>query len=281
MVDARATGTVTELSLDSRALGRAMDVMVITPPGYDEADDTLYPVLYYLHPWGLSPRYIVDKLRMHHHLWHGIARGDLPPMVIALPSGDKSFYINAEDPPGYDWESRVDMESPFFRDALALYGDYGDYLLGEVIPTIETQFHVRTDRAGRAIGGISMGGTAAALHAFKDPGAFSAVGIHSPALCLGPPEQPGPPWIFGLTRESFARHNPADVVRGLAPEAAPRVYLDVGDRDPMVDTVEALHAALEETGIPHTYHRRPGGHDKSYWEPHMTEYLAFYAENWA
>jgi enterochelin esterase-like enzyme len=48
----------------------------------------------------------------------------------------------------------------------------------------------------------------------------------------------------------------------------------------MVRAVEHLHRALDECGLEHVYHLRPGGHDKTYWEPHMSEYLAFYARDW-
>ncbi|WP_119073010.1 alpha/beta hydrolase [Aggregatilinea lenta] len=271
---------VQDLWIDSRALGRAMNSKVVLPPGYDAARAAAYPVLYFLHPWGLSPRYIVDKLHIQPYLYAGIEAGTLPPMVIVLPTGEKSFYLNADDQQGYDWPSLLDMENDFFRDALKQYGAYGDYLLGEVIPFVERKYHVRRDRAGRAMGGISMGGAAAAVHAFRDPAQFCAVGIHSPALFMGPPEQNGPPWIFGVTRERFATYNPADLAAGVTPDAQPRIYLDVGDQDLMAERVQHLHDALDAAGLAHTYHLRPGSHNKTYWEPHMPEYLDFYSAGW-
>jgi enterochelin esterase-like enzyme len=255
-------------------------VQMVMPPGYASDARKLYPVLYFLHPWGLSPRYITDKLNIHMHLWRGIADGSLPPMVIVLPTGYRSFYMNAADPPGYDWTPVIESHQEFFRDALNQYGQYGDYLLKEVIPYTEAHYRVRTDRAGRAIGGISMGGAAAAVHAFRDPSRFSAVGIHSPALFSGPPENGGPPWIFGLDRESFAMRNPADVARNLTPDSQPRIYLDTGSRDMMRGLVEQLHDVLDERGIAHHFVINAGGHDKTYWEPRMPEYLAFYAQDW-
>ena len=271
-------GTVQDVSIDSRAVNRRMSVRIITPPDYETS--TLYPVLYFLHPWGLSPQYITDKLHIHQHAWAGAEGGLLPPMVIVLPTGYRSFYLNAADPPGHDWTPVVQGHEEFFRDALDQYGRYGDYLLDDVIPYVERHFSVRTDRAGRAIGGISMGGAAAAVHAFREPSRFCAVGIHSPALFSGPPGNGGPPWIFGLDRASFAARNPADAARRLQPDTQPRIYLDTGSRDVMLDQVEALHHVLESHGISHDYAIRSGGHDKTYWEPQMPDYLAFYARGW-
>ncbi|HML20082.1 MAG TPA: alpha/beta hydrolase-fold protein [Aggregatilinea sp.] len=274
------TGAVQDVQVDSYALGRSMPLKIVLPPGYDESAGTTYPVLYFLHPWGLSPHYIVSKLRIDHHLAAGVETGALPPMVIVLPTGEKSFFVNAEDPQGYDWPRLIDMENDFFRGALDQYGQYGDYLCNEIIPFVEQHYAVRTERAGRAIGGISMGGAAAAVHAFRDPAQFCALGIHSPALFIGPPEQNGPPWIFGVTRDRFAAYNPADLAASVSPEVQPRIYLDVGNQDMMAERVKHLHTALDNAGLVHTYQLRPGGHNKLYWEPNMPEYLAFYSAGW-
>ncbi len=269
-----------DLKLESVALGRAMEVLLVLPPRYTPSPGTPYPVLYFLHPWGLNPHYITEKLRIHEHLWHAVERGDLPPMVIVLPTGHKSFYLNAADPPGHDWAALLDANERFFENALEEYGRYGDYLLDEVIPYVEARYPVHHDRAGRAIGGISMGGAGAAVHAFRQPEQFCALGIHSPALFSGPPENGGPPWIFGLEQKTFKARDPIALAHSLQPETAPRIFLDTGDRDPMRAEVERLHYALEERGIPHVYEMPTGGHDKTYWEPRMHAYLAFYAEDW-
>ena len=276
-----AAGTIQDIVIRSTAVGRNMDVRIIVPPNCETETNSAYPVLYFLHPWGLSPRYITDKLRIQQHAWDGLANGTLPPMVIVLPTGFKSFFLNAADPPGHDWSSIVQGHDEFFRDALEQYGQYGDYLLKEVVPAVENRFNVRTDRAGRAIGGISMGAAAAAVHAFRDSTAFCAVGVHSPALFSGSPGNAGPPWIFGLDRQSFEERNPADVARTVDPGHQPRIYLDTGDQDLMRNAVQQLHDVLDECGLVHSFAIEPGTHDKTFWEPRMDQYLAFYARDWS
>lgn len=272
-------GVIEDVMLHSPALGRDMEMKVILPPGY-APDIERYPVLYFLHPWGLSPRYITDKLNIHLHLWRGVQRRALPPFVIVLPTGGKSFFVDAADPPGHNWSEMLRLDDEFFRDALVLYGRYGTCLREDVIPFVEQHYAVRSDRAGRAIGGISMGGAGAAVHAFSSPERFGAVGIHSPALFPGPPEYGGPPWIFGVDWQSFAERNPADVARRLTPDTQPRIFLDCAEDDPMIDQVDALHRALNELGLAHEYAIEPGGHNKTYWEPRIPRYLAFYARDW-
>lgn len=271
---------IENVRLPSRAVGDNLLVRIVLPPGYDPNASKVYPVLYFLHPWGLHPDYIIRKLRLSEHLAAEIHRQAIPPMVVVLPEGRKSFYLNAADPPGQDWTDVIQQDPAFFRNALSQYGDYGDYLLNEVIPLCQNRYAIRRDRAGQAIGGISQGRAAAAVHAFRDPERFGAVGIHSPALFPGTPERAGPPWIFGLEAESFRVRNPADVARQLAPEGAPRVYLDCGESDPMIDEVRKLNAALEARGIRHSYAVEPGYHNKTYWEPRIPRYLRFYAAEW-
>ncbi len=265
----------------SEAVGKEMRVRVVTPPGYDPAGR--HPVVYLLHLWGRDERYWTDRLGLHLRLAEGVWAGALPPMVLALPQGDKSFYVNAADPPGIDWKSLpLDWEDEFFQGALELYGRYGDYLLHEAIPFVEAAYAVRRDRAGRAIGGLSMGGAGAAVHAFGEPGRFCAVGIHSPAIFPGA-GQGGPPWIFGMgDAEAFARRDPAQVAaRFVTPGNQPRIWLDCGWEDPMRDTVEALHGALLARSLAHDYHLWPGGHNGGYWTAHVDDYLAFYGRGWA
>jgi enterochelin esterase-like enzyme len=270
-------GTVSDIDLDSQAVGRQMRLRIILP---SLKQDMIYPLLLFLHPWGLSPQYITDKLHIHLHLWRGIEQGTLPPMIVLLPTGDKSFFLNAADPPGRDWSPIVSGGGEFFRNALSLYGQYGDYLFNEALPYVDTHYPTRKDRAGRAIGGISMGGAAAAVHGFSHPDQFYAVGIHSPAVFPGPPGQGGPPWIFGVDAASYAARNPADIVQHLNPANQPHIYLDCGDRDPLLMNVEQLHAVMQECQIQHEYRIEAGKHDKTYWEPRMSRYLAFYAQGW-
>jgi len=70
------------------------------------------------------------------------------------------------------------------------------------------------------------------------------------------------------------------LARRLAPEDQPRIWLDCGDQDALLENVETLHEALVAQGLAHDYSVHPGRHDKTYWEPRMPAYLAFYARGW-
>ncbi len=275
------TGMLHDHMMPSNALGSVMRIRVVTPPGYDP--DREYPVVYLLHLWGSHERFWTDRLAAQVRLAEGIAAGTLPPMILAMPQGDKSFYLNAADPPGIIWEdSPYNDKSEYFYDGFDCYGNYGDYLLKEAIPFVEANYPVRRDREGRAIGGLSMGGAGAAVHAFTDPGRFCAVGLHGPAVFYTEDGPGAPPWIYGIDDpQAFAQRDPAALARRfVTPDDQPRIYLDCGWDDPLRASIEVFHAALLELGLAHDYHLAPGGHDGAYWAGQVPAYLAFYARGW-
>lgn len=272
-----ASDRLVDLTLHSRALIRTMRLHVYLPPGY--GDTTMRcPVAYLLHPWGQDERYWTRFLRLHEAADHLIEAGALPPFVAAMPQGDKSFFINAADPGG-DFSPVVRLDPDHFAGALDGYGDYGDYLLEDVIPTVEREFRVIASRAARTIAGVSMGGAGAAVLAFRHPDVFGAVAIHSPALFTA--EQLGPPWIFGLGDEAaFAQRSPVHLAGRLDPASGLRIYLDCGQDDEFAAPSRALHKALAARGVAHTYVSREGGHTGGFWRAHLARYLGFYTAGW-
>ena len=254
-----------------------MRLRLYLPPRYGDLA-IRYPVIYLLHPWGMDECYFTEHLRLHELADRLIRAGTLPPFVAVMPQGDKSYFLNAEDPGG-DFSMMVRLDPEFFAGALDGYGDYGDYLLQDVIGFVEHHYDVRTDRAGRVIAGISMGAAGAAALAFTHPQLFGAVGIHSPALF--DETRLGPPWIFGLgDPAAFAARDPVHLASELPARASLSVYLDCGQQDEFDELTAELHRALVERDVQHTYISRPGGHSIDYWLAHLAEYLGFYAAGW-
>ena len=133
---------------------------IYLPQGYDASASVRYPVLYLMHgggEWhGAWDRYdhlsaLADSLT---------ARGDISNMIIVCAEANQGYmmyfnaYKDAEGTP--DWQ-------------------YEDYFFKELIPYIESNYRVRTDRGGRAIAGFSMGGGAAVVYGVHHPEMFSMV----------------------------------------------------------------------------------------------------------
>ena len=60
----------------------------------------------------------------------------------------------------------------------------------------------------------------------------------------------------------------------------PRIYLDIGDRDYLMDKALWFEELLTELNIPHEWHLNLGRHEDVYWSSHLEEYLRWYTEEW-
>jgi len=101
------------------------------------------------------------------------------------------------------------------------------------------------------------------------------VGGHSPALWLhGADTAPG---AFD-SAEDFARNDVIATVQSDPGAFGPiPIWNDAGDEDPFGISDVAFDEALESGGADLTAHTWPGGHERSYWDPHWGAYLHFYS----
>src|SRR5207302_8633135 len=81
-----------------------------------------------------------------------------------------------------------------------------------------------------------------------------------------------PPGAFGDAAD-FARHDGLAAARSGARFGRGPGWLDGGDADPFRSTDTELASLLHTT-----MHVWPGGHDLTYWNAHLAQYLRFYAD---
>lgn len=232
--DRNGGGQVSRETLDSELLGYSYEVSVYTPPCYGE-EGIDYPVLYLLHGQGMDDTYwlnmgaaqIVDDL---------IAKGAAP-FLMVFPRE-----VNDYDPVSED--------------------GFGASVLSELIPWVEANYDVCTQRECRAIGGISRGGGWATRLAARNFDTFGALGAHSMGLMAGD--------TYKMQQHLETR----------SVEDYPRIWLDRGEDDFLFEGIDYFVDMLEENGIPHEFHLWPGDHSGAYWQAHVADYLAWYAEGW-
>jgi enterochelin esterase family protein len=144
---------------------------VYTPPGYDEKAKKPYPVLYLLHGWSDSDAGWSAVGRANLILDNLLAAGKIRPMVVVMPLGygDMAF-LHTHDV----WEdpAAIDHNTELFAKAL----------LTEVLPRVESEYHVSTDRNDRAITGLSMGGLESLEIGLTHTGQFAWIGGFSSAV---------------------------------------------------------------------------------------------------
>jgi enterochelin esterase-like enzyme len=135
-------------------------------------------------------------------------------------------------------------------------------ILHGLIPFIESHYRALPGPTWRAIGGLSRGAGWAFRIGMGHPDMFSAVGLHSPALLNGDM----------IAVERWLRQSSA--------ADTPRLWIDIGDRDTLLPTVEQLQDRLDELNVRYEFHPGKGWHDEDYWSSRVGEYLAWYAAGW-
>ena len=185
-----------------------------------------------------------------------VVAGEIPPMVLAMPSdglwGDGSGYLRH---PQQDFERWIVEEVP-----LAAM---------EAVPSV-------TAHSPRFISGLSMGGFGALRLAAKYPTRFRGAGGHSSMTHFEQHNQ--------FVREPLAAYGclPEDhsvfetMLRNRA--SLPPIRFDCGTEDPLLGANRELHAQLQVAGIPHLYEEFPGGHEWPYWERHLSDMLRYFGK---
>lgn len=241
---------VSHIVIHSKAVGRDLEVGVVVPGGSAEKGR---PLLVFLHGKGETVGSFLGDgpFSGDEPFFAALAKLGAKAPIVALPEDDGDSY----------WHDRAS-------------GDWGSYVMGEVIPEVTRRFGANPRRV--AIGGISMGGFGAYDLALRHPGRFCAVGGHSPALWLrGADTAPG---AFD-DAEDFKRNDVIATVRSDPGAFGPiPIWNDYGSEDPFAVSDAALDETLEGAGADLSAHTWPGPHERSYWDRHWGAYLRFYAD---
>jgi enterochelin esterase-like enzyme len=144
----------TGLSIPSAMLGKDIRYALYTPPADARTAGPL-PVLYMLHGRDDDERAWLDKGQIAALLDRMIASGTLRPVAVVMPMAANSWYVDdARGPRGF--------------------GPFASALAEEFMPSVEQRHRFASCRSQRAIGGLSMGGYGALMHAFTRPEMFNA-----------------------------------------------------------------------------------------------------------
>jgi S-formylglutathione hydrolase FrmB len=270
---AQKQGMVKEsLIVKSTILGKDVKYCIYLPSDY-ETSNRNYPILYLLHGYSDDDTGWLQFGEVDRIASESIANGDAAPMVIAMPDGGVSWYINSSD-------GKV---------------KYEDFFVNEFMLAIEKMYRVRANKRYRAIAGLSMGGYGTLVMALKHPDLFSSAAPLSAAVfnetdVINTPEDR---WnaVFGVLygkdlkgkdrmTEHLKNNSPLDIVgkKSLADLSKVKYYIDCGDDDFLIKGNMDLHAALTDKKVPHEFRVRDGGHTWSYWRTALPEVLKFVSQ---
>lgn len=224
-------GTIQYINYYSNATKNTRRAKIYLPAGYTTSKK--YSVMYLLHGiggnednWttqGGSVHYIMDNL---------IAEGKISPSIVVMPNCTAAA-------------SGVDQ-----------YENVTNDILYNLMPYVEKNFSVYTDREHRAISGLSMGGGQSFNIGLPNLDKFAYVGTYSVA-----PNTHSNETLFpdgGVKAKSMLK----------------LFFISYGSNDSLISFGERVHNYADSKGIPNIYWILNGrGHDWSVWKPSVWNFL--------
>ncbi|MGI9333306.1 MAG: alpha/beta hydrolase [Gammaproteobacteria bacterium] len=278
LVGATATGAapadVIQHDFFSTALGGEMRYSVYVPPGYDDAGAQRYPVVYLLHGVGDNNKAWVKRGKVEESSDRLIASGELMPFIAVMPAAKTSWFVDS-----------ADVNGP---------GNYATAVREDLVRHIDETYRARTDRGGRAIAGLSMGGFGAIRLALEHPDTYVAAAGMSSALwlhvksdtVLNERQERIFNGSFGtpFQAERFLRQSPsAYFEQAAALKNPPALYITAGDDDRFraYRSSTLLYSAMREAGIEAQLRITDGDHVWPTWAAALPDVLRFFASFWA
>ena len=237
----------------SNVVGDNRDFYVYTPPGYDPAARTRYPVLYLLHGYSDDAsgwtavgkaNLIMDSL---------IAQNKVKPMIIVMPLGYGAPEI-LHPAPGVSPFSNAELrERNFSRFRTAL--------IDEVIPAVDRAYKTDPGRDSRAIAGLSMGGSESLLTGLNRPDKFS--------------------WVAGFSTGGLSDDFAADFPQ-LTADANSKyhlIWIACGTEDRLITINRNMIAWIKGKGVNVTPIETPGMHTWLVWRRNLIAFAPLLFQN--
>jgi enterochelin esterase-like enzyme len=262
-----------EKTVRSAILGKDVRYTVYLPADYASSERS-YPVVYLLHGYTDDNTGWLQFGEINRLADKAIAEGTIPPMIIVMPNGDSSWYINS-----YDGKEK-----------------YEDFFVREFMPSIEKSYRIKAEKKYRGVAGLSMGGYGTLIYTLKHPELFAAGAALSAAVIDDPwfETMPDDNWdhtfgqLFGrglkgkdrLTPALYA-NSPLKIVGDKTADELKRVryWIDCGDDDRLSKGNCLLHIALMDKGVPHEFRVRDGAHTWTYWRTGIIDALQFIGQS--
>ncbi len=268
------TGKVLEEeTIKSNVLGRNVKYTVYLPADYDVSQRS-YPVVYLLHGFTDDNTGWLQFGEINRYADKAIADGTIPPMIIIMPNGDSSWFINS-----YDGKE-----------------NYEDFFIKEFMPFVEKKYHIKAEKKYRGIAGLSMGGYGTLIYALKHPDLFAAAaplsaGVFTDDDFVAMPDNMYAnvvARVFGAGLKGKDRltnnwnsNSVLDIVSKQSTEELSRVkyWIDCGDDDFLTKGNCMLHITLTDKHVPHEFRVRDGAHNWTYWRTGITDALHFIGDS--
>ena len=243
-------GAVASVTYYSTALKRFRRLHVYTPPGY-ELGKGKFPVFYLLHGASDSDDSWTSVGRAGFILDNLIAAKKAKPMLIVMPAGHAGAFRMGGPRPAVD--------------------EFAQDFLDNIMPLIEKNYRVYTDRKSRALAGLSMGGGQTLNIGVPNLEKFAHLGVYSSG-------------VFGIT--GGGRGGSTNAPAGPSFEEQHRAKLDdaklkkglrlfwfaTGKDDFLIATSRATVEMFKKHGFEVVYKETEGSHTWINWREYLNEF---------
>ncbi|QZH75958.1 MAG: esterase [Erythrobacter sp.] len=314
---AQDTARVAQLTFEAPSLAgnlegnsTARNVVVVTPPGYDENPERRYPVVYFLHGYWMPVEVQQAGFRLDEAVQASSETGH--DFIMVMPDGFSK------------------LRGGFYSSG-PIVGDYESMVADDLVGWVDANYRTLADPASRGLAGHSMGGYGTIRIAMHRPGIFSSIYMMS-ACCLPPmemtPDQaraieamseedvaaaeffqlasvstlatwsPDPTaehflridtglredgTIDPLINQRLAANSPVVLMPQFLPELAALegFAMDIGDADFLLEGNAQFRRELDRFGVEYQFELYEGDHGNRIRERIRTEVLPFFAQHLA
>lgn len=254
-----AQAKVDTLVIQSPSMQKTLKAGVVTPDSYKKKKNGPYPVLYLLHGYsGNFSNWL--KVPPQKDLLQTMA--DKYQLIIVTPDGGfGSWYF----------DSPVDRAS-----------QYETFITQELRQEIENRYRTLSERSGRFISGLSMGGHGALYLSARHPELYLAAGSMSGSLNVSGIDRknllPSIEAVLGPKAENEQVYKANSIVH-MVPQlkqSGVHLIIDCGVDDFLIEDNRELHRRLVYEKVSHDYIERPGAHSWAYWGNALEYHLLFF-----
>ncbi|VXC99183.1 alpha/beta hydrolase-fold protein [Sphingomonas sp. 8AM] len=232
-------GRVEQILFASPSTRSQRRAFVYTPPGYDAAARTRYPVLYLQHGWGEDETAWSNQGHANLIMDNLIAAGKARPFIIVMTYGMTND-VRPGSPGGL-----ASFDITPFRTVL----------VDELIPYVDRHYRTVADQRHRGMAGLSMGGFETKLIAPKNLDTFGYIGLLSGGT-IAPEDVAAAPGYKDKVRLTFVSFGGRELEAGKTRGSPARPSTDPA----------ANAAALQRAGLNSVFYVSPDtGHEFQTW----------------
>jgi len=230
---AETPSSLKKLSYNSKTLNTTRLMNVYLPAGYSSGIN--YPVLYLLHGGGGNQDEWTSSGNAKSILDSAISNGKAVPMIVVMP----------------DCGGQAQTEATFTK-----------LLMDDIIPYVESNFQVRTDKDSRALAGLSWGGLQTLDAGLYNYQKFSYLGVFSSGWFTSDSAKYS-------TMRSYLNTNGAAIEQSIKYF----YYGDGGSSDIAYQNGLATMELLRNGGINIDYKQHSGGHSYTCWNQDLEAFI--------